>query len=109
MIYEIVITEQADADLRKIYEYIAFELLSPDHAERQLGRLEKDIAGLEKFPERFMPYRKESWHGRVLRMMPVDNYLVFYVVDKKSGIVTIIRVMYAGRNVEKQLSDHTEM
>lgn len=26
---ELIITEQADADLRGIYEYIAFELLSP--------------------------------------------------------------------------------
>ena len=30
MIYEVIITEQADADLRGIYEYIAFELLSPE-------------------------------------------------------------------------------
>ncbi len=29
MIYELIITEQADADLRGIYEYLAFELLSP--------------------------------------------------------------------------------
>lgn len=36
MIYEIITTEQADADLRGIYEYIAFELLSPDHAAGQL-------------------------------------------------------------------------
>lgn len=30
MIYDVIVTEQADADLREIYEYIAFELLSPD-------------------------------------------------------------------------------
>lgn len=36
MIYEIITTEQADADLRGIYEYIAFELLSPDHAAGML-------------------------------------------------------------------------
>lgn len=29
MIYEVITTEQADYDLRGIYEYIAFELLSP--------------------------------------------------------------------------------
>lgn len=32
MIYDITTTAQADADLRGIYEYIAFELLSPDNA-----------------------------------------------------------------------------
>ena len=52
MIYEIELSKQADADLRGIYEYIAFELLSPDNAARQLDRLEEHIAGLEDFPER---------------------------------------------------------
>lgn len=41
MIYEIKITEQAGTDIRGIYEYIAFELLSPDNADGQLDRLEK--------------------------------------------------------------------
>ena len=42
MIYEINITEQADTDLRGIYEYIAFELLSPENAAGQLERLERN-------------------------------------------------------------------
>lgn len=32
MIYKIIITEQADNDLRGLYEHIAFELLSSDNA-----------------------------------------------------------------------------
>ncbi len=109
MIYEVIITDQADADLRGIYEYIAFELLSPDHAAGQLGRLEEYIAGLEKFPEKFRHYEKEPWHSRGLRVMPVDNYQVFYIPDYDAGIVTVIRVMYAGRDVDSQLKDHTVM
>ncbi len=53
MIYEVTATDQADADLRDIYKYIAFELLSPEHAAVQLERLEEHITGLERFPERF--------------------------------------------------------
>lgn len=41
--------------------------------------------------------------------MPVDNYLVFYIQDKDAGIVTVVRVMYAGRDVESQLKDYTVM
>ena len=41
--------------------------------------------------------------------MPVDSYLVFYILDKDAGIVTIIRVMYAGRNIDNQLNHHTIM
>ena len=43
MIYEVTTTEQAESDLRCIYEYIAFELLSPENAARQLDRLEEHI------------------------------------------------------------------
>lgn len=103
MIYEIIITEQADADLRNIYEYIAFELLSPDNAAGQIERLEKHIMGLEKFPEKFKHYEKEPWHSRGVRIMPVDNYLILYIPDKDAKIVTVIRVMYTGRDVPNQL------
>ncbi len=73
MIYEVTATDQADADLRDIYKYIAFELLSPEHAAVQLERLEEHITGLERFPERC--------------------------------VVAVIRVMYAGRDVDSQLKD----
>lgn len=103
MNYEVIITEQADSDLRNIYEYIAFELLSPDNASGQLGRLEKHIMVLEEFPEKFKLYEKDPWRSRGLRVMPIDNYQVFYIVDKTAGTVLVIRVMYAGRDVDKQL------
>ena len=109
MIYEVITTDQADADLRGIYEYIAFELLSPDNAAGQLDRLEEHIIGLEKFSGKFRLYEKEPWHSRGLRVMPVDNYLVFYILDKDAGIVTVIRVIYAGRDVDNQLNNYTTM
>lgn len=109
MIYDVIITDQADADLRGIYEYIAFELLSPDNAAGQLDRLEEHMIGLEEYPEKFRQYEKEPWHSRGLRVMPVDNYLVFYIPDRDAGVVTVIRVMYAGRDVDSQLKDHTVM
>ncbi len=109
MIYEVITTKQADIDLRGIYEHIAFELCSPDNAAGQLDRLEERILGLEEFPEKFRHYEKEPWHSRGLRVMPVDNYLVFYIPDKEAGLVTIIRVMYSGRDVDAQLKDYTVM
>lgn len=107
MIYQVSTTEQADADLRGVYEHIAFELLSPDNAAGQLDRLEEHIIGLENFPEKFRAYEKEPWHSRGLRVMPVDNYLVFYIPDMETRLVTVIRVMYAGRDVDDQLINYT--
>lgn len=109
MIYEVTTTEQADSDLRGIYEYIAFELLSPENAAGQLERLEQGILGLDIFPERHREYEEEPWKSRGLRVLPVDNYLVFYVPDETTKQVTVIRVMYSGRDVNEQLKYHTNM
>ena len=47
MMYEVEVSEQADRDLRGIFEYIAFELQSPKNASGQLDRLEKQILSLD--------------------------------------------------------------
>lgn len=109
MTFEIVMTKQADTDLRNIFAYIAFELLSPETALGQLDRLEKGIFNLVNFPEKFRKYDKEPWHSRGLRVMPIDNYLVYYVSDKEAGLITIIRVLYAGRDVDKELTKNADM
>lgn len=107
MIFEIKISDQADADLRGIYEYIAYELQSPDNASGQLDRLEESIMSLDQMPERFREYENEPWHSRGLRIMPVDNYCVLYIPNKENAVVTIIRVMYGGRDMDNQLKKYT--
>ncbi len=104
MNFEIRITKQADADLREIYEYIAFSLLAPENAAGQLDRLEKSLQSLMQMPERFRQYEQEPWHSRGLRIMPVDNYVVLYIPDTKKATVIIIRVLYSGRNIDAQLN-----
>ena len=47
MIYEVEVSEQADSDLRGIFEYIAFELQSPENASGQLERLEDIKSGYD--------------------------------------------------------------
>ena len=104
MIFNVVTSIQAEEDLRGIFEYITLELLSPENAEKQLERLEKQILSLDEMPERFPRYGKEPWHSRGLRFVAVDNYIVFYLSDVEEQVVTILRVMYSGRNIEEQLS-----
>ena len=103
MSYSVKITNEANNDLRSIYEYIAFELKSIETAIGQLERLEQSILKLSEMPERYKQYENEPWKSKGLRMMPVDNYIVFYIPDNDKNTVTIIRVMYGGRNIERQL------
>ena len=97
-------TTEAENDLRGIFEYIAFDLQSVQNAAGQLDRLEQGIASLDQMPERFRAYEKEPWHSRNLRIMPVDNYLVFYIPDHEKQTVMVMRVMYGGRDVDRQLN-----
>ena len=103
MIYTVQISSRAESDLREIYEYIAYELESVSNASRQLQRLEKEILSLDQMPNRYPAYPDEPWHSRGLRVMSVDNYLVFYIPDAAAQTVTIIRVMYGGRDIASQL------
>ena len=84
MIFKVIISAQAENDLRGIFEYITFELLSPENAEKQLDRLEKQILSLDEMPERFPRYGKEPWYSRGLRFVSIDNYIVFYIPDIES-------------------------
>ena len=108
MMYEVEVSEQADSDLRGIFEYIAFELQSPENAIGQLDRLEEQILSLDTMSERYRKYEKEPWKSRGLRILPVDNYVVFYIPDNARKVVTILRVMYAGRDIDNQLNLHTK-
>ena len=108
MIFEVEISEQAEADLRGIFEYIAFTLLAPENAGGQLDRLENGILSLEQYPMRHRAYEKDPWHSRGLRVLPVDNYVVFYIPNEETKVVTVIRVMYGGRNIDKELKEHTK-
>jgi len=105
MIYDITIADQALLDLKSIYEYIANVLMEPVTAEKQYSRIEKAAYSLDNMPERFPRYEKEPWQSRNLRFMPVDNYIVLYIVDNKNSMVTVIRIMYGRRNTEKELDD----
>lgn len=105
MTFSVEITDQAKNDLRDVFEYIAFELCSMESAIGQLSRLEKRIGELSQMPERYRRYDREPWFTRNLRVMPVDHYLVFYIPDASRGTVTVIRVMYGGRDVHAQLDE----
>lgn len=105
MIFHVVYTAEARQDLRDIYEYIAYELLEPGIAGGQTDRIMKAARSLEQMPMRHTRYEEEPWRSQGLRFLPVDNYIIFYLPDETTGIVSIIRIMYGDRNVKRQLNN----
>ncbi len=109
MKYDVILTEQAESDIRGIFEYIAFELLAPLNAAGQLDRIEAKILSLSDFPEKYRLYEREPWKSRNTRIVAVDKYVIFYIPDRSKSVVTVIRVMHSGRDVKKQLDEFTRI
>ncbi|MDR1606315.1 MAG: type II toxin-antitoxin system RelE/ParE family toxin [Streptococcaceae bacterium] len=104
MSFEVKIMPQAELDLRGIYEYIAYTLQSPMSANGQLDRLAEQILKLDTFPTGYPAYSKEPWKTRGLRYMLIDNYIAYFIPNEETEIVSVLRVMYKGRNIEEQLN-----
>lgn len=109
MRWNIVYTAEARRDLRNIYEYIAYELLVPETAAGQTQRIMKAVRTLDEMPMRFRLYDEEPWHSAGLRLFPVDNYIVFYLLDEAKNTVNVVRIMYGGRDIRRQLSETIEL
>lgn len=105
MEFKVLYTAQAERDLRAIFEYISYTLVALETARKQTQRIIESISKLNNMPMRYALYEKEPWHSKGLRVMPVDNYLVFYITDEAKNTVVIIRIMYGGRDIDKQLNN----
>ena len=85
-------------------KYERKDMQTPENVSGQLDRLEACIMDLDHMPKRYRQYELEPWKSRGLRVALVDNYLVLYIPDDDTQVVTIIRVMYGGRDVDTQLN-----
>lgn len=103
MRYNIVYSAEARQDLRNIYQYIAYELLEPGVASAQVDRIMKAVRALDEMPMRHRLYEEEPWYSKGLRFVPVDNYVVFYLPIENEAVVNVVRIMYGGRDIRKQL------
>lgn len=102
--WKVVYTGQAENDLRGIYEYIAFSLLAPETAKHQARRIMKEVEGLNHMPLRHKLCDNEPWRGKGLRILPVDNFIAFYLPVENQSAAAVIRIMYGGQDIEKELT-----
>lgn len=105
MNYKIDVSIQAKSDLRGIYEYISVVLKSPQNAVAVIERLEKSIMGLDSMPMRFRQYETEPWKTRGVHIMPVGNFVVLYIPNEENSTVTVLRVIYGGRDIDAELQN----
>ena len=100
-LYKVEITEAALEDMKQIYDYIAYTLLSPGNAMKQYNRIADRILTLDTMPERVRVMDSEPEYRKGIRRMLVDNYSVFYVIKGDRVIVT--DVLYSASDIRGRL------
>lgn len=103
-LWNVFYTEDAQQDLQGVFDYIKNILLEPAIATNQTNRIMDAVDSLSHMPFRHRLFDKEPWHSKGLRVLSIDNYLIFYLPIETQTAVAIIRIMYAGRDTENQLN-----
>ena len=101
--YRLLYLPAARKDIYDLMLYIANQLHAPASALRILAAMETAIQRRGEFPYAFPVYRTMKPLATEYRMLPVEGYNVFYTVLEKERVVEIHRVVYAKRNLTKQL------
>lgn len=98
-------TALAREDLKAIVSYIVDELGEREIAAFMYEKLTKGIRSLQSLPYRYPVYHEEPWTSKGLRVMKIRKYLVFYYPEEEELSVSIIRIIYGGRDISRQLSE----
>lgn len=106
--FEVKIPTARPVDISRMNAETLDMELEKGYADMQAGRT-KSAAQVFTDIRRDFIYEREPWKSRNTRVVPVDNYAIFYIPDKTKKLVTVIRVMYSGRDVDKQLDEFTKL
>ena len=68
-----------------------------------LEAIREGIRSLSEMPERFAVYENENGRHRDFRRMIVKKYLVLYQVENANHLVTVVRVLYGGMDIDAAL------
>lgn len=101
--YNVRYSPQAVEDLQSIYNYIAIDLFAPMTANKLICKIQKQVKELKEMPYRFSKFEGEVLTEFEIHKAIVDNYLIIYLVEDNSKTVVILRVVYAGMNIQVML------
>ena len=104
----VIYSPEAVDDIKSIYRYIAYDIKSVRNAEAQINRIRSKISKLDLFPKKFVQVEWEPWASMGLHQMPVDNYLVYYLIKEREQLVIIVRIFYNGQNIELIINEEKE-
>jgi addiction module RelE/StbE family toxin len=101
--YKVKFTPLANEDMHKIYEYISSQLTAPMASENLMNDIEEKTRLLILMPYAYPFVADEKLKRQGYRKVVIKNYLILYIADEQAKLVTIMRVLYGGRNYTELL------
>jgi plasmid stabilization system protein ParE len=96
--YKVLITEKAEKDIIDIRNYISNELHEPETAKRVVSIFHDTIIGLSNMPFRFSHVSDNILAAKGIRLIVIDNYIVFFIIHEKDSTVGVLRILYNRRD-----------
>lgn len=93
----------ARRDMIDIAKYIGVKLATPNAAERLAEKMVEATEKLTDMPYKCPVYIPVKPLKYEYRKLIVKNYIMFYRIDEDKKLITIVRVVYSGRDYEKLL------
>ena len=103
MKYEVILETTAIQDLYGIMDYITGVLKSPGSAKRVASSIEDKIASLNFMPARHPVVRDEPYKSYGVRLLTVENYIAFYIINELELEVRVLRILYNRREWQAAL------
>lgn len=101
--YGYVLTRNAVDDFDEIVRYIAHELGNPTAASRFIDKLKQTIDETCAFPESGPKVVNEFLSGHTVRSKVIGSYMMYYLADKNTKTVSILRIVYGRRDLNEIL------
>ena len=101
--YTLEYLPSARQDMIEIVRYISRELKNPSAANRLAAELIEAGNSLLSFPYAYPVHLPVRPLRHEYRKLPVKNYFMFYWVDEDKKVITVARVLYGKRALERLL------
>ncbi len=99
--YSIFYTQIVESDIGNIISYIAED--NPAAAYSLIDRFENSISILSDFPFKGTIPKNAQLRLKGIRILIIDNYIIFYRPDENSKTVSVLRVLSTYQNYEDLL------
>lgn len=96
--YNLVYLPIAREDLIEIIEYIQTD--NPNAALNFLNKIDKTISKLKEFPYMGTVPKDDLLKFKGYRILIIQNYLIFYVVNEESAEIEIRRIIHGKRKYD---------